>query len=262
MDLASGVPLTKYDLNVRVRGYESTIVANIPGTANFVEYRVITLQPRTEFPVWEDTFESDMGWSLVGHYHRQQYDPGIYDVSFDSDKKWLWTPPDDIYIGAIPETPDGSANYLWYGQEFYGNFIGEPDPINEVYGGGNSIADGAHQGSAISPEIDLTGYSSARVEFDMAWEIETQHPATFDEMRLYVNDEQVRLFNPFISPVTVSYTMSLAGYNRSIVWAFFEYDLSNYAGAPVNLTFSFWTNDELYNGCRGQFIDNVRVYAE
>jgi hypothetical protein len=255
-----GVPVSQFSMEVRADGYQPWDSGVIIPTPNAMPYRIVEMQPYPSgSPVWEDSFETDNGWSFTGYYHRQQYNPSIANVSFEPANNWVVLPPDEAYGGMIPPPTDGEY-FLWCGQEMYGDFIGEPDPVFcTPYSGGWSLY--AHTGTATAPPVDLTAYTSARVEFDMAYDIESQIPSDYDEMRLLINGTEVRFFNPFNDPGPRFYTYSQRGYNRTMIWCHYGYDISAWAGQVVNMSFSFSTDDELYNGCRGQFIDNMKVFA-
>ena len=100
----------------------------------------------------------------------------------------------------------------------------------------------------------------------MCYEIECQIPSMYDVMYFYVTvsfmDNMVRFYNPFMDPGPVEYTYTQRGYNRTVIWCHYSYDISGYTGNIVQLKFSFATNDNLYNGGRGQFIDNIKVFAQ
>ncbi|HEX9744012.1 MAG TPA: carboxypeptidase-like regulatory domain-containing protein [bacterium] len=252
--------LNTYFLTVNASGHEGQVHGPYSTAANETEYYVFALDAHGQTPVWEDDFETDMGWGMAGYYHRQEYSPSIVNMSYLPQNQWLWLPAGEPYGGAIPPPPHGGEYYLWYGEEQYGNFIGEPDSFNTQWGGGDSLFE--HFGTATSPSIDLSDYTEARVEFDMSWIIEGVQPADFELMHFYVNGVDTRFFNTFIEPGPSAFTASMSGWNRPPIWMHFVYDISAYAGGNVTLSFAFSTEDSLYNGCRGQFIDNVQVFAE
>ena len=255
--------LTEYFMRVRAQGFMETEVESLPAHADQMYYKVITLESRgAEMPVWFESFEEDTGWEFHGYYHRQLYDPLIRNISYDPGYSFIALPPDENLDAGLPIPTDG-MHYLWYGVEEDGNFLGDWDPDQPQWSGGMSTT--PHQGYALSPPIDLAGYGEARIEFDMCYEIEAQLPSHFDEMWLWAvrpgNERLIRFFNPFPDPVQGEFPLSARGFNRSIMWCHHSYDISAFAGHSFQLKFTFSTGDDLYNGCRGQFIDNIRIFA-
>ena len=245
-------------MHVCADGYQGAIIGPIGTMANAVPYQVITLSPAAEVPVWKEDFETDTGWAMDGYYHRQKWDPPIFNVSFSPSNSFLWWPADEAYGGNIPPGTNGEY-YLWYGVPADGNFIGEWSS-ESPYNGGQSL--NAHAGTATSPAINLTANTTARVEFDLCYDIESQIPDGYDEMRFYVNGNQMKFFNPVYSPGPVHFTFTQRGYNRTPIWCHYVFDITPFAGGTVNLAFSFSTDDNLYNGARGEFIDNIKVFAQ
>jgi hypothetical protein len=257
-DPFGGEIVTQYHVKIRADGYEEYDLGLIPTQANTVPYYVIVLDPLTETPIWTEGFETDTGWSFSSYYHRQVWNPLIKNISFDN--QWCVVPPDEMWGGGLPLPTEG-VTCLWYGLEQDGNFLGSWSPsMQQQWYGGES--DDFHGGTAYSPSIDLVGYTTARLEFDMAWDIESQDPAfIYDLMYLYVNGNQIYFFNPWVDPDTAAYSYSTRGDNRTATWAHFAFDISAYTGGSATIGFSFDTGDQHYNGFRGEFIDNIKVYA-
>lgn len=72
--------------------------------------------------------------------------------------------------------------------------------------------------------------------------------------------------NPALDPVIeggeenrARYSMTTAGFNKKPIWINEEIDISAYAGKNIRIKFVFNTNDTLYNGFRGWFIDNLNI---
>lgn len=257
-------PINSYDLHVRAPGYIEAIVNGLPGDPDMVQYQIITLLPGpSDEPVWEESFEDDTGWAFLGYWHRQQYYPGIFNQSYDPANNFVVMPADEEYGGEVIPPVDGEY-YMWYGVEPDGNFIGEWDTFNEPYGGGDSMY--SHEGWATSPDIDLSAYTQARLEFWLSTDIETNIPSGYDMTRFYVHsglsDYLMDFYNPFCDPGPVCYTYTQRGYNRTMMWCFYSYDITPYVGDMIQLRFHFMTNDGLYNGNRGTFIDDIKIYAE
>jgi hypothetical protein len=258
-----GGTIYTYVLEVRAPGYLPVQLMPNP-VQNIKYYRVIELIPAPlELPIWEESFElttSMSEWTVFGYYHRQLYDPGVINVAFNPAFPLNVLPADEPGPGSIPPPTDGMY-YLWYGVEQDGCFLGDWDPGSQtMYSGGMSNYE--NSGSATSPVIDLTGYTTARVEFDMCYSIESHDSNRYyEEMRFYVNGGSIAYYNPINDPDTKEYAYSQKGFNRTLEWVFFQYDISAYAGGTVQLTWDFSTHDSSFNGYRGQFIDNIKVYA-
>jgi len=256
--------INNYHLVVRADGYEENDLGLFPALPGASTYQVVVMTPILDIPIWTEDFEDDTGWGITGYYHRQQYDPMIKNISFDPAYNMQVMAPDELIDGSIP-APAGGEYYMWYGREVDGNFLGPWDPLDQIpYGGGISIM--AHEGYAMSPDIDLMAYTEARIEFDMCYDIESNIPSEFDMMRLYINiggiDNPVRFFNTFVDPGPLPYPVSQRGYFRTPIWCHYSYDISSHTGNMVSIKFHFMTNDMMYNGGRGQFIDNIKVYAQ
>jgi len=259
-------PITTYRMLVHAEGYQTALIEPIPVMQDQTFYNVVTLIPEPVTAViWEDSFESTpTDWSINGLWHVQTWNTSIVNISYDPMYNFLVIPADEgPIVGNIPEPVDG-ANYLWYGVEADGNFLDSWDPGQGSYTGG--LSEFEHFGTATSPEIDLTGYTNARVEFDFCYDIESQIPSSFDETRFWIvqggGDNFVQFYNTFVDPGPSYWSVSMAGWHRTSIWAHFSYDLTPYVGDQINLRYTFGTNDSMYNGGRGSFIDNVKVYAE
>lgn len=258
--------INTYHMEIRAPGYQS-VEMDLNPVQNVIMYRVIPLTPAPMgMLVYEESFElttSMDDWAVSGFYHRQMYDPSVINVAFDPAFPLNVIPPDEIGPGSIPPAFDGDY-YLWYGVEQDGCFLGDWDPgMQYMYSGG--MSNSPNSGVATSPEIDLTSYNSARVEFHMAYSIESQDTPSYEEMRFYVQqnylDYILYFFNPFIDPGTPEFPITQKGLHRTLIWVYYQYDISDYCGGPIRLKWNFSTDDAAYNGYRGQFIDNIKVYA-
>ena len=68
--------------------------------------------------------------------------------------------------------------------------------------------------------------------------------------------------NPAIDPYEEGDPISSGGHNRDGVWQHLVYDISPYMGnTSANIVYRFYTSDELYNGFKGWFLDNIYVYG-
>jgi hypothetical protein len=132
--------------------------------------------------------------------------------------------------------------------------------------GGTS--DSTQYGDLISPAIDMTTVSNARLTFWSAWEIEGVDVDAFDLMQVYISTDGVNFFiigqlNPLNDVDGESWKpYSSGGLAQPMVWVDHVFDLSSYVGNTVYLAFYFDTWDELYNGFRGWFIDDVSVTGD
>ncbi|MFH1676158.1 MAG: carboxypeptidase-like regulatory domain-containing protein [bacterium] len=251
--------ITTINMSVQADGYSQVFLGPFTPVPNEMPYNVTALDPLTESPIWQESFEEDTGWSINGYYHRQLYDPSIVNVSFLPQYRFVYEPYDENWGGGLPYPTDGTY-MLWYGIEADGNFLGSWDPSQSPWSGG--LSDFDHAGTATSPPIDLNGYTSARLEFDMSYDIESVQPAEFEEMRVWVNGNIIKFMNGFMEPGPPHFTITQKGYNRTMIWCHYVFDISAYVDTAATIAFTFSTDDNLYNGCRGQVIDNIKVYAE
>jgi len=180
--------------------------------------------------------------------------------------------------GIIP-TPESGSYYFWYGQTspdtVEASYIGEQAPSDvattESGTGGISSYFNGNQGTLESPSLDLRGYSFGKLSFWTWWEIEGKNPATGkDAMCVYASEgppfdtwDLLGCLNPYEDPaktLTISgeaYTSG--GFNQPGAWVQHSFDLSPYAGHTIRLRFEFDTDDDLYNGFRGWFLDNIKI---
>ena len=72
----------------------------------------------------------------------------------------------------------------------------------------------------------------------------------------------IALLNPAMDPYQSGDPISSGGHNRDGVWNHLVYDITPYMdNTSANIVFRFYTSDNLYNGFKGWFIDNVYVYG-
>jgi hypothetical protein len=180
--------------------------------------------------------------------------------------------------GIIP-TPESGSYYFWYGQTspdtVEASYIGEQAPSDvattESGTGGISAYFDGNQGTLESPSLDLRGYTFGKLSFWTWWEIEGKNPATGkDSMCVYASEgppfdtwDLLGCLNPYEDPaksLSVSgeaYTSG--GFNQPGIWVQHNFDLSHYAGHTIKIRFDFDTDDFLYNGFRGWFIDDIKI---
>jgi len=213
---------------------------------------------------------SPMGYGGPSQWHVQEWDAGIINMCVTNG--WTYLAPDEADGGIIPEplvsqyNPGPNESYLWYGRADQGSFLGDYDPGMQIPGdGGTSNID--HGGYAISPDIDPSGFSNGLLALESFWEIESQNPRMYDYCEIFIRgdtgvDNFIAFLNPAVDPGTSGDPISSGGHFRDGVWDHLVYDISPYmSNTKVNVVFRFYTHDNLYNGFKGWFIDNVYIYG-
>lgn len=187
---------------------------------------------------------------------------------------WGYLAPDETDGGIIPEPPAREYNpgpnpaYLWYGREDQGCFLGPYDPLDQGPGdGGTTMFDEDHGGYAVSPSIDLSGYSNGLLALQSCWEIESMNSPSYDYCEIFLRDDAgveyaLDFLNPAVDPFQSGDPISSGGLNRDVVWHHLVYDITPYmSNSNAHIAFRFYTSDSLYNGFKGWFIDNVYIYG-
>ncbi len=179
----------------------------------------------------------------------------------------LVTLPDN---GRLPGAYSGT-HMFWFGEMATGTFIGSGwDTIPQDPKNGGTSAD-IQTGTLISPVIDLTSAARAQLRFKTWWEIEGVDVDAYDLMSLAITTDNGITWNPIgrglLNPLNdvdgESWKpYSSGGLGQPGVWLDQAFDLSPWIGGMVRLGFTFDTVDELYNGFRGWFIDDVSVSAD
>jgi hypothetical protein len=213
--------------------------------------------------IFSEGFEAQSAWMYDGFWHRQQ---NASILNSNVTNEYVRLAPNDQTSGFIPSAYAGSY-CAWYGQESTGSFIGEASTGQEQWSGGTSLE--SNMGYMLSPEIDLTGESEASLSFWSWFEIESMNPNEngYDIMEVYISEvggDEVSLgrLNPFSDPILddrASLPFTSGGFNKAPLWVNTEYDLTDFAGKTIQLKFEFRTVDDLYNGFRGWFVDNILV---
>jgi hypothetical protein len=145
--------------------------------------------------------------------------------------------------------PDGwEATGLWHLEKKRCH----SSPYSFAYNNGTNYNTGArNSGYIISPEIDLTSATSAKLSFWTFWQHESYPSGSYDNMR-------VEVFNG-TSWNQIFYNdckgLSYSDWHQEI------FDLSGYCGKKIKIRFSFDTVDALYNNYEGWYIDDVNVEA-
>jgi hypothetical protein len=213
---------------------------------------------------WFDNIENGTaGWTSTGFWHTP-YRPQQLKILSPTINPDLVTLPDAGYLPA-----PFSGNYCWwYGENSTGTYIGsnfdsvQQTPLN----GGQSVA--ANSGDLITPPISLVGQKNALLSFATWWEIEGVAADAFDLMKVQVSTDAGVTWNPvgrgelnpLNDPAGADYKpFTSNGLGQKGSWTQQYFDLTPYVGSVVSIRFTFDTGDELYNGFRGWFIDDVGV---
>lgn len=209
-----------------------------------------------------DGFETALGWSGGNSFwNRNGNLPASSNAAYPT---YVSLAPGDASNGTLPSPMTGSYA-AWYGDARTGNYLGTQAAGDYALSGGMST--GANSGSYVSPPITLpANATSAILDFDTWFEIESVNPHSFDVMMLGVQHgatiDQIGMLNPATDPPLGGHNdkpFTSAGFNLPPVWKHVTQDLGAYAGQTVQLVFTFDTRDAQYNGFRGWIIDNVEV---
>lgn len=213
-------------------------------------------------PFFDNMENGENGWTSVGFEHLI-VNPQNIQVLNPIINPTLVRLPDP---GELP-VPHSGVGAWWYGENATGTFIGvDFDQNQPPLSGGTSTS--ANTGSLVSPLLDLTAVSTATLRFQTWWEIESVDADRFDMMYVEISTDGGSSFNELgtLNPLDdvngeayVPFTNS--GLGLAATWEEHIFDLSPYAGYTVLIRFRFATIDELYNGFRGWFIDDVSVTA-
>ncbi len=262
---SSGTTIPSFKVRFVRQGFVTRVVGNVNVHANQTTQVQTALTPAstTGQVRFEDDVETDKSWTRTGFWHRQQNNAAIRNKNFP---RYVKLAPNDNSNAAIPQAFQGQFAF-WYGQDTTGSFIGQLSLPQDSLSGGRSVDENA--GTLTSPQINLTADTVATLSFWTWFEIESVNPnaSGFDIMEVEViraNGDSVSLgrLNPFTDPILEDrepLPFTSGGFNQAAVWRFEEFDLSPFAGQQIRLRFKFDTRDNLYNGFRGWFIDNIRV---
>ena len=219
-------------------------------------------EQRVNLP-WSEDFESGgAAWTMNGFFHVMA-DPQLHQVMNPTINPNLVTLPD---VGTLPGAHSGT-HALWYGETATGTFIGANFDHNQpLLSGGTSVT--ANSGWAISPDLDLTGVTDATLSFWTSWEVEGVDIPWYDVMYVEASTDNGATWQPVgdgaLNPLNdvnmapnVGY--SSGGIGMSPVWVQHSLSLAAFSGNFCWLRFRFETVDQLYNGFRGWFIDDISV---
>jgi len=212
---------------------------------------------------WTEDFETGAaGWTFSGFFNvvanAQQHE-----VMSPTIHPNLVTLPD---AGTLPAAHGGNHS-LWYGELSTGTFIGADFDHNQPsLSGGTSTA--ANSGSAITPDLDLTNCTDATLTFWTVWEVEGVDIPWYDVMYIEASTDggatwsavgsgQLNPLNDVNANPNVGY--SSGGLGMPPTWVQHSMSLAPFCGSICWVRFRFETWDQLYNGFRGWFIDDIAV---
>ncbi|UCF64541.1 MAG: T9SS type A sorting domain-containing protein [bacterium] len=224
------------------------------------------LQGAEQLPFFDNFETGAPGWMYDGQFNliqnAQNYmvlNPGINPT--------LVTLPDN---GQLPVAISPS-HMFWFGQTATGTFIGSGWDTLAQYlkNGGTSVE--IQTGTLISPPIDLSTAPRAQLRFKTWWEIEGVDVDGYDLMAMSISTDNGMTWNPIgrglLNPLNdvdgESWKpYSSGGLGQPGIWLDQAFDLTPWIGNTVRLGFTFDSVDELYNGFRGWFIDDVGVSSD
>lgn len=235
----------------------------IPGASH-----LLPAQPATilTLPFFDDFESGAPGWTADGQFNLIA-NPQNFMVLNPAINPTLVILPDP---GDLPSAFSGTHAW-WFGETATGTFIGPGwDTIPQSPLNGGTSAE-PQTGSLISPAIDLGGVSQAQLRFKTWWEIEGVDVDGYDLMHVEISTDNGVTFDPIerglLNPLNdvdgeswKSY--SSGGLGQPGVWLEQLFDLTPFVGNMVYLRFRFDTVDDLYNGFRGWFIEDVSVTAD
>lgn len=230
---------------------------------------LISSQPDVVLPLpFNENFDSGLGSWTVSSMWNIPVNPTTINVLSPDIHPTLVILPEPPGMAYLPMPVSGNG-MAWFGEASTGTFIGSnfntvfQDPLN----GGTS--DTTQYGSLISPAIDMTMASNARLAFASAWEIEGVDAHAYDLMEVWISTDGGATFsfigrlNPLNDVDGESWKpYSSGGLAQPMAWINHLFDLTAYVGNTVHLEFYFDSGDDLYNGFRGWFIDNVSVTGD
>ena len=238
----------------------------------FHEMSVRARPTTVSVPYFEDFESGDGGWTTAAFTSYCQWqrmtNPEL--VPVHGDIYGTMVDLGDPRPAYLPEAHSG-INSFWYGNPENGTFIGEPfdhSPIGgPTYTGGNSEEE--HGGTLTSPLFETHSLGHIMLSFWTWWEVECIDIHAYDMMFIMISTDvgvswdTLNWLNPPFSRLPgwdhwEAY--SSGGYLSPGMWIKWTYFLdSGYSGSDILLRFLFATEDPLYNGFRGWFIDDIYV---
>jgi len=277
--LIPAIPLTtgnlktlipSFKIRILKEGYQPIYMTGIILSENRMKVRNATLQPASGggTVIFEEAFETATAWTYHGFWHRQQ-NAVLPNTAYP---QYVQLAPNDKSNGNIPDAFGGQYD-AWFGEATTGNYMGTPASGQSNLSGGTGTE--AHQGGLTSPPIQITSSSGfATLTFWSWYEVESVNPNSsgYDIMEVFVVDaadstSQTSLgrLNPYSDPIlenrdAIPYTSG--GFNQAPVWKYEQFDLTSFVGQNIRLRFEFRTIDEMYNGFRGWFVDNIKITTD
>ncbi|HBL68768.1 MAG TPA: hypothetical protein DHD79_10120 [Firmicutes bacterium] len=238
-------------------GTYTVTVAVCDGTWTTTHYWNVTVG-------FKESFETgSTGWTATGLWHRQENNSAIFNVAVGN---FVVLPLDDSSGGVIPNANSGQYCY-WYGSPsgagVKGNYMGTQTPDDTWLSGGTSTV--KNSGMLTSPVIDLGILQNPVLQFAYWFEIEGMAPLTNDLMDVYISVNGgfftfLGSLNPIVGGgqgAAVPHTSG--GTDSPAYWDWRSYDLNEYAGKTIQLSFVFDTVNADRNGFRGWFIDDIEI---
>ena len=259
-----------FKLRILKDNYKIIYLTGIVLTENRMKVKNFELPPSSGGGtiIFEETFESKAEWIYSGFWHRQQ-NTSKANAAYPN---YVSLAPNDNSSGYIPNAYGGQYD-AWFGEANTGNFMGTQDPGDYNLSGGTSTEQ--HYGTLTSPAFAVTSNSGyALLSFWSWFEVESVNPNSsgYDIMEVLVlsgpdftQETSLGRLNPYSDPIlenryAIPYTSG--GFNIAPVWKFEQFDLTPFVGQTIKLAFKFNTEDYLYNGFRGWFIDNIKVTTD
>jgi hypothetical protein len=229
-----------------------------------VKLKVLQSNVSSALP-FSENFDGGLGsWTATGMWNIPA-NPSTVKVLNPDIHPTLVILPEPPGSAFIPQPTSGNG-MAWFGEAATGTFLGTnfniviQDPLN----GGTS--DSTLYGWLVSPPIDMTTAGHALLEFKTAWEIEGVDVNSYDLMQVGLSTDGgnfwdlVGVLNPLNDVDGESWKpYSSGGLAQPITWITHTFDLSGYVGNTVLLGFYFDSGDQLYNGFRGWFLDDVSI---
>jgi Immune inhibitor A peptidase M6/zinc-ribbon domain/IPT/TIG domain len=213
--------------------------------------------------VLSEDFETGApGWTTTGFWHIQDH-PETISVKSPDINPTLVTLPDS---GQLPAAYSGT-HAAWFGEASTGTYCGSDFNTIPQTSKDGCTSTQPYSGELTSPPFSLAGATSAEVQFQAWWEIESVNADTYDLMTVeYSIDggaswQQAGKLNPVNNPAgkhDQDYTAN--GIEKPAQWTQDIVDISGAAGqSNVQIRFKFDTGDIYYQGFRGWLVDNVVV---
>ncbi len=217
--------------------------------------------------ILSENFETGApGWTTTGFWHIQDH-PETISVLNPAINPSLVTLPDS---GQLPAAFSGT-HVAWFGAADTGTYCDTFAAFNPSQPAKNGCTSSSpHSGELTSPIFSLAGASSAAVQFQAWWEIESVTPSSFDIMQVDYSIDggatwvQAGKLNPTSNPAGGASDKDFTnnGLEQPAQWKPYNFDISGAAGhSSVQIRFLFNTFDTLFNGFRGWLVDDVQVVA-